>query len=314
MTSTVSTSNTMFTYLSNWKNISDNEVAQVKQMIRMMCSSYYVDLPEAFHMGCLRIPKNPELETVGYEILLLSKHEENTRTLARLKIDKDGNLRFLANLNNGVKVNNRELAIQSDERVPFPAALDNRYLIHCEESGKPYIHDERTQEDKPLDVNYSKMVNGERFDCGNYNYVCWNPTVSKYDKIIRFPQFDTFYNGNQWLAMFLFNDAHGVNAIPCIVCPELAKMRVVHFMENYDYPYSYSFRQSKEGTYGLDVYTEVDEPDENVVMSTYSSDMITSNDIHQNRTGWSTIPLDHTYFEPHFDEEPRQSIMDMTSV
>jgi hypothetical protein len=286
-----------FHHLENWASLPDSEIVKIKQEIEKLCSEHKVELPEGFKICPKRYPMSIEAKLHGYQLQIT---DTEIRPIARLKLlAPEGKLVFLAVQSTAISVQKREEAERQDRRIPFPASLDDRYMLDCKEDHKPYVFDEQEQKEIPVEFLYSKLADGTRYTADKYNHHGWEPTIFKRDTIIRMPVYDHTFHGKRWLALVLFNFYCGENLYPCLLCPSTGEMRVVGNMCCVDYPIPFSFCLTEDGK-GVQVYQESDEPNEEVkFVSKENREMINLDDVYSNRTGWEEIPFDEETFITH---------------
>jgi hypothetical protein len=293
--------------LINWTTASDQETAMVKERVRMTCAEHGFTLPENILIHCQSIRRDKKY---GQSLTIVDGTDsKRNQVISRIKIDPNGDLLFLSKVK---RKDPEEFAKKKDqaekecEFIPFPASLNDEYLIHCydedepqrENRGKAVIIHEETQKETVIDFRYPKMENGERYTKDDYNIVGWTPEIKTDYEILRMPEYDHRFKGKNWIALFFKRIHYGHDIIPCILCIETGKLRVAGNAYIFDYPYVHSYKKTGKGK-DLLIFEESDEPNEEVIVNNMSEETWELDDLFTNHTGWKKLHLKPDSFDPY---------------
>jgi hypothetical protein len=123
-----------------------------------------------------------------------------------------------------------------DRRLPFPASLDQDYLIHVENDRGPFIFNEETQQEKDLKVIYPGVNDPEL----HYPIL---PT----DYILSVPKYDKVVNGHKLVAVLVFHERYGTNVMPFFVNVDSGEMFLSGLPWCIDYPQALAFERTEKG-------------------------------------------------------------------
>lgn len=269
--------------LRNYRTISDDDAGLLKNSIRRMLQecSVVVEVPDSFEMGVARVPQNPELDLVGWNVAILGEPEWHS-----VDINVDGSLNAV------FKLQSIDLGAMRKQcqLKPFPVTLPGGQL-HYDDEGHIHFNCERLQvrnlHDGDVCESHEPLHPYEGFHTG--------------DCVILMPRFNQ--DEGECLALLLNRYAWGMNVNVAYFHPK-SKTIYCWGSYNFDHPCGEAIRCTDEGA---EIFLHNDDTAKRTLLYSSNKPLLPCLDHFFGDSHWRRLPIARD-FQALYNEMKRHNL------